>query len=77
MAKTLRMTVLPTTRTDLLCIVCGHFLSKVLGGQRVALVPLGVEHDSFAIAGAHKGCLRAIRPRRPRKAPQVEEGAGA
>jgi len=57
MANTLRVQVVRTKRTDLLCVHCGHF------GSELAIVAPDVA-ESDAQAGVHRRCIRLVKARR-------------
>ena len=59
--KYLRIMVVPTKRTDLLCMRCGRF-----GSQLAVVFPDRLD-DQQAEAGVHKGCVDATRVRFTRK----------
>jgi hypothetical protein len=56
--KTMTLCVAPTSRTDLLCVVCGGFRTEL------AIVAAAGGVDGDAHAGVHRKCLRADRAAR-------------
>lgn len=69
MRKTLRVRLVPTQRTDLLCIGCGQFRTQLA-------IVLGDESEEHAQAGIHKACVGGKpRPRRTSKRVVVDDAA--
>jgi len=56
-ANSLRVQIVKTTRTDLLCIRCGDF------GSQFAIVAPGVDQKE-AQAGVHRKCIPLVKARR-------------
>lgn len=67
--NTLRVQVVKTTRTDLICIHCGMF-----GGGQPMLALVAPDVDSKdAVAGVHRACIRKIKARRKRPEPKESD----
>ena len=58
-AKTIRVELAPTKRTDLMCVGCSGFMTEY------AIVPPGFA-DGDAAAGVHRQCIALLEYRRPR-----------
>jgi len=73
--KTIRIALVPTTRTDLLCVGCGFFLMRTKG---FALIGPG-QTDKDAQAGVHRACIRSLKARvvRTRRSELSDLGGGA
>lgn len=63
----LRVQVVKTTRTDLLCIACGTF--GVRGGSPMLAIVAPEQPSDNAHAGVHRACIYKIKARRAHKAP--------
>lgn len=72
-SNTLRVQVVKTTRTDLLCIHCGGFGGPGRLAMLAIVAPTVAERD--AQAGVHRACIRLVKARRAPSTPATSPAA--